>query len=120
LPDDARMVGLDIGYDLCSVEVGALFCLWRVFRYCWFLVLQSGAWLVCLTIWTEDLVNSRFLSQSLFVLGWPEVGCHFVNWFLGCLNPEGIKETIRITKHSCNFNCEDGYRLSKASFPPPN
>jgi hypothetical protein len=27
LPDDARMVGLDIGYDLCSVEVGALFCL---------------------------------------------------------------------------------------------
>jgi hypothetical protein len=43
LPDDSRMVGLNIGYDLCSVEVGALFCLWGVFRYCWFMVLQSGA-----------------------------------------------------------------------------
>jgi hypothetical protein len=27
LPDDSRMVGLDIGYDFCSVQVSALFCL---------------------------------------------------------------------------------------------
>lgn len=52
--------------------------------------------------------------QRLSVLGWPEAGCHFVKWLLDCLNPEGIRETIRITKHSCNFNYEDGYRLSKA------
>lgn len=113
LPGDSRVVCLDIGYDLCSVEVSALFCLWGVFRYCWFLVLQSGTWHIHLAIWAEDLVNSRFLSQAVCPwLTWSRMP--FCKWFLYCVNSEGIRGTIRITKHSCNFNYEDGYRLSKA------
>jgi hypothetical protein len=84
-----------------------LFRLWGVFKYCWFLVFQS---------WAEDLANARFLSQRLSVLGWLEAGCYFVKWFLDCVNPEGIRETIRIRKHSCNLKYENGYKLRWAWF----
>jgi hypothetical protein len=33
-PDDAGMVGLDVGYDFCSVEADAVFSSCRVFSYC--------------------------------------------------------------------------------------
>jgi hypothetical protein len=100
------MVGADVGYDFCFVEVGAQFSCCRMFGYHWSLVLQFGESDVFLdpggdvmarlanihlTTGTGDLVHTQFLITYNSIE--PSLSHYFVSCVtgrvMGCYHNQG-------------------------------
>jgi hypothetical protein len=69
---DAGMVGLDIGFDLCTAEVDAAFCLCGGFIYQRSLVLNSGACYVLTSWWICGSLFSRYTPRHKS-RGYPDI-----------------------------------------------